>query len=407
MGEPGKKKPVLAERVLGTVKWFNVKNGYGFINRNDTREDIFVHQTAITRNNPQKIMRSVGEGETVEFDVVVGEKGREAANVTGPDGEPVQGSPYAADRRRFRPRFYAWRAPRRRAAGARDDGDGYVPADSQRLQRPPQSPLPARSYPQPWVQQPPPPPPAGRRFRPWRYNFRRFRGVPRAVIQAPPPIQVDIDEQRQMYAEYDRYYDLPEQRRPQRRFYGRYFRRRRGGSRGDPDVVDGYGAGGGGEELHEQLHEQQQQQQPEGGATAGPRRKPRANRRPRRRRRRSASPSTGDAEKERDTAPSTDQGSAESVRDTPKTEEETSPEVEEEEPPEPELEYPTPMPRTHLPTKTQAPPEPQEEDPTDDDTGERFSLEAEGNEPDETEGTDEEDGKQFDEPAVVTGQPEE
>lgn len=406
MGDPGKKKPVLAERVLGTVKWFNVKNGYGFINRNDTREDIFVHQTAITRNNPQKIMRSVGEGETVEFDVVVGEKGREAANVTGPDGEPVQGSPYAADRRRFRPRFYAWRAPRRRVAGPRDDGDGYVPADSQRLQRPPQSPPPppARSYPQPWVQQPPPPP--ARRFRPWRYNFRRFRGVPRAVIQAPPPMQVDIDEQRQMYAEYDRYYDLPEQRRPPRRFYGRYFRRRRGGSRGDPDVVDGYGAGGGGEEQLEQLHEQQQQ--PDGGATAGPRRKPRANRRPRRRRRRSASPSTGDAEKERDTAPSTDQGSAESVRDTPKTEEETTPEVEEEEPPEPGQEYPTPMPRTHLPAKTQAPPEPQEEDSTDDDAGEHFSLETKVNEADETEGTDEEDGKQFDEPAVVvTGKPEE
>lgn len=43
---------VLAERLLGIVKWFNVKNGYSFIDCNDTREDIFVYQTTIRGNNP-------------------------------------------------------------------------------------------------------------------------------------------------------------------------------------------------------------------------------------------------------------------------------------------------------------------------------------------------------------------
>jgi len=121
--EEQKPKQIIAEKVTGTVKWFNVKSGYGFINRHDTKEDVFVHQTAIVNNNPKKAVRSVGDEEVVEFDVVLGDKGNEAANVTGPGGEPVQGSPFAPDKRRGR-MYRPHRRTQRSEGGGETGGEG-------------------------------------------------------------------------------------------------------------------------------------------------------------------------------------------------------------------------------------------------------------------------------------------
>ena len=64
-------------REKGTVKWFNGAKGYGFIQRS-TGEDVFVHYSAIQENG----YRSLNEGETVEFDLLKGPKGYQAANVS-------------------------------------------------------------------------------------------------------------------------------------------------------------------------------------------------------------------------------------------------------------------------------------------------------------------------------------
>ncbi|XP_028378562.1 Y-box-binding protein 1-like [Phyllostomus discolor] len=82
---------VIAQRVSGSVKWYHVKCGYGFIIRHDTQEEVFVHCSDIVRSGPRKHWRSLGTREAVEFDVLQGERGTKAVNVTRPAGAPAKG----------------------------------------------------------------------------------------------------------------------------------------------------------------------------------------------------------------------------------------------------------------------------------------------------------------------------
>ena len=74
----------------GTVKWFDVSKGYGFIVPNDGGADVFVHHSAIHAEG----FRSLDENEEVEFDTVVDDRTGKlrAESVTGPDGSYVRGS---------------------------------------------------------------------------------------------------------------------------------------------------------------------------------------------------------------------------------------------------------------------------------------------------------------------------
>ncbi|XP_035513447.1 Y-box-binding protein 1 isoform X2 [Morone saxatilis] len=244
-------KKVIATKVLGTVKWFNVRNGYGFINRNDTKEDVFVHQTAIktehTRGNTGSAV--CWEMEKLwRFDVVgVGEKGAEAANVTGPGGIAVQGSKYAADRNRYR-RYPRRRGPPRggeypdnyqsdgegepgsggRDKGSRDGGESAPEGDSQPQQRRPAYPG-RRRYP-PYFggegDESQGGPDQGNR--PARQNYYRGfrpRGPPR-----PRPVR-DGEEDKENQGGEGGQNQQPRQRRSRRNFN---YRRRRPQTGGKP-----------------------------------------------------------------------------------------------------------------------------------------------------------------------------
>jgi CspA family cold shock protein len=77
LGAIRKKEGAHVERLKGTVKWFNNAKGYGFLGRDDG-PDVFIHYSSITTEG----YKSLQEGDKVEFEIVQGQKGPQAANVT-------------------------------------------------------------------------------------------------------------------------------------------------------------------------------------------------------------------------------------------------------------------------------------------------------------------------------------
>jgi CspA family cold shock protein len=75
-GSAADKEGARMARISGTVKWFNDAKGFGFIAR-EGGPDVFVHFSAIQSNG----FKSLAEGDRVEFEIVDGQKGPQAANV--------------------------------------------------------------------------------------------------------------------------------------------------------------------------------------------------------------------------------------------------------------------------------------------------------------------------------------
>ncbi len=67
----------MAVRETGTVKWFNNARGYGFITRGEGSDDVFVHYRSIRGEG----YRSLNEGQSVEFNILEGDKGLQAEDV--------------------------------------------------------------------------------------------------------------------------------------------------------------------------------------------------------------------------------------------------------------------------------------------------------------------------------------
>ncbi|KAE8690670.1 Cold shock protein 2 [Hibiscus syriacus] len=75
-------------RLSGKVKWFDDQKGYGFITPDNGGDDLFVHQSSIRSEG----FRSLADGEEVEFVIESSGGKTKAVEVSGPNGNPVQGS---------------------------------------------------------------------------------------------------------------------------------------------------------------------------------------------------------------------------------------------------------------------------------------------------------------------------
>jgi len=75
-------------RRVGRVKWFNTKNGYGFITDTQNAQDVFLHHTGI--QVPQGVFRNLYAGEYVEYETQTTDAGKTVAvNITGVHGGPL------------------------------------------------------------------------------------------------------------------------------------------------------------------------------------------------------------------------------------------------------------------------------------------------------------------------------
>jgi CspA family cold shock protein len=69
----------MSNKNTGLVKWFNESKGFGFITPDNGGDDLFVHFRAIASDG----FKTLAEGQKVSFDIEMGQKGPQAANVVG------------------------------------------------------------------------------------------------------------------------------------------------------------------------------------------------------------------------------------------------------------------------------------------------------------------------------------